>query len=283
MYQVAAAKSKGWTVYAYNGNKNEEYQGSYPVIAEINATNFPDANFRSYLMSQDYGKDGLITDEEIAAVTTINVSNKNIASLKGIEYFTALTELYCYRNQLTKLDVSKNTALTYLDCSYNKLTALDVSKNTALTELDCSSNQLTALDVSKNTALTALYCYDNQIKDAQMDALVNSLPTVSGGKFRVYAGSSDQNVCTKAQVATAKEKGWTAYNSSGEVYEGSSDVLKGDTNGDGKVDIVDVTSTISYILGQNPATFNKEAADVNGDKKVDIVDVTTIIDIILGK
>ena len=160
---------------------------------------------------------------------------------------------------------------------------LDVSKNLALTELECYSNQLTALDVSKNTQLTRLYCYDNQIKGAQMDALVNSLPTVSGGKFRVYAGSSDQNVCTKAQVAAAKKKGWTVYNSSGDVYEGSSDVLKGDANGDGKVDIVDVTSTISYILGQNPATFNKEAADVNGDNKVDIVDVTTLIDIILGK
>ena len=74
-----------------------------------------------------------------------------------------------------------------------------------------------------------------------------------------------------------------SYYYSGQVYEGFSDVLKGDANGDGKVDIVDVTSTISSILGQNPATFNKEAADVNGDNKVDIVDVTTIIDIILGK
>ena len=57
----------------------------------------------------------------------------------------------------------------------------------------------------------------------------------------------------------------------------------GDVNGDGKVDIVDVTSTISYILGLTPAKFDAEAADVNDDKSVNVVDVTTIIDIILGK
>ena len=76
---------------------------------------------------------------------------------------TALTELYCYYNQLTSLDVSKNTALTELYCYYNQLTALDVSKNTALDYLDCSNNQLASLDVSRNTALKYLYCEANQL------------------------------------------------------------------------------------------------------------------------
>ena len=156
---------------------------------EINETNFPDASFRNYLLSQDYGSDGKLTDEEIAGVTSINVSGTyfspgTISSLKGIEFFTALedlrcndnqlnsldvsgctalTTLFCYNNQLTSLDVSKNTALTRLQCDNNQLTSLDVSKNTALTELECYSNQLTSLDVSKNTALETLWCYDNQL------------------------------------------------------------------------------------------------------------------------
>ena len=57
--------------------------------------------------------------------------------------------------------------------------------------------------------------------------------------------------------------------------------VAGDVNRDGKADIVDVTMTISHILGQNPVGFNKAAADVTGDGKVDIVDVTSIIDMIL--
>ena len=132
---------------------------------EINETNFPDANFRNYLLSQnyDYDGDGLITDTEIADITYIWVSDMNISSLKGIEFFTALETLYCESNQLTTLDVSKNTALTTLSCDNNQLTTLDVLKNTALTTLYCNNNQLTTLDVSKNTALTTLYCNNNQL------------------------------------------------------------------------------------------------------------------------
>ena len=130
---------------------------------EINATNFPDANFRNWLLEQDYGQNGVITDEEIEYIRSISVGSKNISSLKGIEHFTALTSLRCERNQLTSLDVSQNTALTELRCDYNQLTSLDVSQNAALTELWCWGNELTTLDVSQNTALTELHCNYNQL------------------------------------------------------------------------------------------------------------------------
>jgi hypothetical protein len=32
----------------------------------INETNFPDENFRNWILSQEYGKDGVLTDDEIA-------------------------------------------------------------------------------------------------------------------------------------------------------------------------------------------------------------------------
>ena len=78
---------------------------------------------------------------------------------------TALTELSCYSNQLTELDVSNNTALTELSCGSNQLTELDVSNNTALERLYCGDNPLTSLDVSKNTALEGLSCDSNQLTE----------------------------------------------------------------------------------------------------------------------
>ena len=179
----------------------------------IDATNFPDVNFRTHVKQYDTDSDGSLGSDEIAAVKTIKVSIKNIADLKGIEHFTALTELLCPYNQLTTLDVSANTALTLLNCEYNQLTALDVSKNTALKALYCYRNQLTALDVSANTALTKLACFSNQIQADEMLALVNSLPTVTNGEFYVVdtQDSDEGNVITKAQVAIAQSKGWTVY------------------------------------------------------------------------
>ncbi len=134
-----------------------------PPVAEINATNFPDVNFRNYLLSQSYGEDGELTEDEIKSIISIKVVEKEIASLKGIEFFTALRTLYCENNRLTSLDVSMNTALNDLQCHNNQLTSLDVSKNTALTYLWCYTNRLTSLDVSMNTALTKLHCHNNQL------------------------------------------------------------------------------------------------------------------------
>ena len=144
---------------------------------EVNATNFPDEAFRNWVLQNVSGaSDGILTDDEIAKVTSINCSNKNISNLQGIEFFTALTTLNCSGNKLSSLDVSKNTALKKLSCQNNKLVSLDVSGCTAITEIECFSNQLTTLDVSKNTALTSLNCNSNQLASLDVSrnaALVN--------------------------------------------------------------------------------------------------------------
>ena len=108
----------------------------------------PDENFRAYcIKNYDKSGDGIFSKYEASLITSLDVSDKEIKSLEGIEYFTALKTLYCHSNQLTSLDVSKNTALTYLSCEDNQLTALDVSKNTALTSLYCYNNPLELLNL----------------------------------------------------------------------------------------------------------------------------------------
>ncbi|MBR5686865.1 MAG: C10 family peptidase [Prevotella sp.] len=64
-------------------------------------------------------------------------------------------------------------------------------------------------------------------------------------------------------------------------------VIPGDVNGDGEVDVADFTLMACYLLGQNPATFIIRAADVAGsadgspDGSIDIADLTGIANIIL--
>lgn len=225
--QVADAKTKGWTPKTWNSNLYtwEDYAGVEPTPTpptpptpsgesiDINdETTFPDIRFRNFLKSQPYGSDEILTAEEIASITSMNMIGRYIESIKGIENFTALAILSCGSNKLTEIDVSKNVALTSLSCSDNQLTYLDLSKNAALTGLDCSMNLLTALDVSGCPLLTSLSCNQNQIKDTAMDSLVQSLPVTSNGNMRVYYTTwtwKEQNVMTTVQVAAAKAKGWT--------------------------------------------------------------------------
>ena len=57
---------------------------------------------------------------------------------------------------------------------------------------------------------------------------------------------------------------------------------KGDANGDLTVNVLDITSIVTYLLGQNPTPFIFEAADVNGDNVIDVLDVVADANIIKG-
>ena len=59
-------------------------------------------------------------------------------------------------------------------------------------------------------------------------------------------------------------------------------LLKGDVNGDGDVNVNDVTVLINYILGKNPTPFVEANADVNGDEAINVNDVTALINMILN-
>ncbi|MFV8341473.1 T9SS type A sorting domain-containing protein [Flavobacterium sp. XS2P39] len=137
-------------------------------------TIIPDGNFEKKLISLgiDSGLvDGKVLKENIASLTSLDVSSSHIIDLTGIHYFAALKTLKCNNNQLTALDLSQNVALNSLDCSYNYgLKVFDLSKNTALTTLECIGNHLTTLNLSQNVALNSLNCSSNGLKSLDVSA-----------------------------------------------------------------------------------------------------------------
>ncbi len=59
-------------------------------------------------------------------------------------------------------------------------------------------------------------------------------------------------------------------------------VSSGDTNGDGKINISDVTNLINYLLSGDTSGIDIANADLNGDGKVNIADITELINILLS-
>jgi hypothetical protein len=55
----------------------------------------------------------------------------------------------------------------------------------------------------------------------------------------------------------------------------------GDANGDLAVNVLDIVSVVSYILGGNPQPFIFAAADVNHDSTINVLDVVGTVNIIL--
>ena len=105
-----------------------------------------------------------------ASLTLLNVSNKNITNLSGIQSFTGLRELNCAINQLTSLPTLPSR-LQILNCDSNKITSL-VSLPSGLRELSCGGNQLTSLPALPSEVLF-LRCSNNQL--TSLPALTNGL------------------------------------------------------------------------------------------------------------
>jgi Leucine-rich repeat (LRR) protein len=78
------------------------------VFGLSNAQNveIPDTAFLHALIDEgvDTNGDSLISYAEAEAITTLNVTHRNISNLTGIEAFVNLDTLDCSFNQLTSLD-----------------------------------------------------------------------------------------------------------------------------------------------------------------------------------
>lgn len=57
--------------------------------------------------------------------------------------------------------------------------------------------------------------------------------------------------------------------------------IKGDCNGDGSIDVADITEIIKYIVHRASENFNEAAADMDEDGVIDVADITLVVKAIL--
>ena len=177
-----------------------------PLMTLAQQTYVPDDNFEQALIDLGYDSilDNYVTTSNINSITFLDVSNKGISDLTGIEGFANLEDFGCSFNQITYLDVSANVnldelyapsnpllnidisgaiSLTKLTLYDNNLSSIDLSNNTLLTEIYCQNNNLISLDISSNPNLTNLWCHNNQLMSLDLrngnnfDALLDQMHT----------------------------------------------------------------------------------------------------------
>ena len=99
---------------------------SYSGISQY--TYVPDDNFELALLNLgfDFVLDDYVETAAIDTITDLQINNKNISDLTGIEDFILLRSLFCYDNNLTHLNLSSNSNLFEVTCSNNNLNSLDL-------------------------------------------------------------------------------------------------------------------------------------------------------------
>ena len=176
----ATYSTTNWT----NKDATATYKENCTVA--VATTYVPDDNFEQALIDLGYDSgalDDYVPTTNIEAVTRLDIRNKSIVDLTGIEDFTALKTLIAENNNLTTIDVRENIRLEGLFINKNQISTVDLSKNTALKELFLNNNKLASIDLSKNIAINNLELSSNKL--ATIDLSVNI------SLLYVYLGSND--------------------------------------------------------------------------------------------
>jgi len=136
----------------------------------INTKNFPDAKFRAAVTELcDSNKDGVLSQAEIAACIMLNIKDRDIESISGIEHFTSLQQLDCSDNDISqKPQLPLN--LKELDFSDNELVVMPALPLT-LEILSFEDNNLSGiLDLSKHSSMKRLNLKDNKFTGVKLSA-----------------------------------------------------------------------------------------------------------------
>tara|TARA_R110000772_G_scaffold139226_2_gene248333 strand:- start:630 stop:1679 length:1050 start_codon:yes stop_codon:yes gene_type:complete len=144
-------------------------------------TSIPDPNFEQALidLGHDDVIDGQVLTSNISGVTNLNVSNKNIYELTGINSFTSLINLNCANNSITVLNLYDSPILDNLEnihCPFNGMDSLVFGFSSGgplfipdLKVLNCSHNNINEIDVQSFIYLESLSVTQNSIQNLKLN------------------------------------------------------------------------------------------------------------------
>ena len=114
-----------------------------------------------------------------------------------------LTSFWCFNNQLSTLDLSKNTKLEVLNCSTNQLEDLNVYSNINLVSIDAFANKIKHFDIKNNINLTQLSISDNEL-------IGLNLKNGNNTKINLFTSLNNSNLtCIEVDDVTFSNTNWT--------------------------------------------------------------------------
>ena len=210
------------------------------------------------------------------------------------DWFYDMTNLQSITG-MSYLNTSEVTNMNWMFNSCSKLTSIDLSgfntsKVTDMRFMFYNCTGLTSLDLSSfNTSnvtnmfnmfggcsgLRTIYVGNGWSTAAVTESSDMFFYCISlvGGQGTAYSSSNPRNKTYAHIDGGPSNPGYFTAKNAG---------LRGDVNGDGSVNISDVTALIDYLLSGNASGINLSGADCNQDSSVNISDVTALIDYLLS-
>ena len=159
----------------------------------------PDTNFELALIDLGYDDipDGYLDSNKVIQIVELDLSNKQITDLTGLENFISLVNLDLSRNLLTQVPIVNLKNLTTLNIRNNLFSVLDLSYNEKLDSLNASEN--TDLLCIKVSSLIYNNIPAGLIADQASFELECNCPTLT---LTSGANTKNQNLCSGEPMNT---------------------------------------------------------------------------------
>lgn len=189
--------ANGYTDKAVKAADADGLISSKDIVA-IDDDNFPDENFRKFILDNiDKDSDKILSKEEISSTYSLNISNMGISDISGIKVFSKLKELDCSFNRLSDIDLSNLSSLTDLNCSWNNLKSVNLKGCDALTKTDFDYNAY--LKIPDNASAKAYVNTGSAI--SLSDDKISLAPIITGSSISVDALCIDGILSDDIEIA----------------------------------------------------------------------------------
>ena len=126
-----------------------------------------------------------------------------------------------------------------------------------------------------NTYRFVCFSMSNEIITGTSGAILNASLTIGAS---VNTGSYEATI---TNIVVTKQDGTQLKLNDSKFSIVVTNVIKGDANGDGEVNVSDIVEIVNYIMGKPSANFVQAAADLNGDGEINVTDIVKVVSIIM--
>jgi len=187
------------------------------------------------------------------------------ASVSEMELYSIYT-VYHYQGVMTFLNpkVKLSRCLTYFTQSYDHETG--------------ETKHLVTVKGYKNST-AASFARDNQANFVELEGEPPKITTTTKPITTTTSSTTSKTTVTSTSTSkTTSETSATSATTSKAVIK-----FKGDANNDGKLDVADLVTMISFLHGKKTASISAETADINNDKIIDVFDLCSLRKLLLSK
>lgn len=259
------------------------------LMLEADFSNYPDIIGNLASEAEQYLPDGLIFDGGGFWLDggCIELCPGSVLTSRGYDFsaFGKVTVIVSAKSwsPYTKADITISTGLS------SKVFKMSMEYATYTAVLDCNDLDSIRFTAGYYPMIQKIMIIGGELDDGQLrggseegDANYRLIEGITDKSYTVKGLASGGTFYykVKAHYVNGKESPWSLAQRVTLLSSGG-DSASGDVNGDGQVNISDVTALMNYLLTEDVSLIIPDNADVNGDGTVNISDVTSLISLLL--